>query len=71
MFQTKLLKSALVAISVIKMVTKAKTTHADIIAYPEFELAMFHEGSFFSWKSVDVETTTGYNLKMFRITEGY
>ena len=69
MFQPKLLRSALVALAVVEMITKADTSSQDIADYPDFAASMTMEGSLYSWKAVSLDSVSGYNLKMFRVTE--
>ena len=76
MFQSYLLKGAITALTVIELIAKARNLAAaeeisqdDCAAmYPEFAAAMQLDGSGFEWSCYPVQTATGYNVLMYRLT---
>lgn len=68
MFQSYLLKGALCALALLKTSTEAAISPEDIAAYPEFAEAMAINGAACEWQSFTVITSTGYEVKLFRIT---
>ena len=67
MFQTNLLKSALVACSLLEAIKAVTTSNADLAAFPSFEAAMANAGSYMQWESYRVTSGSGYNLTMFKL----
>ena len=69
MFQSALLRGALVALSVIDNLVEADALNADDITnYPDIAEAIAHAEADFNWVSQPVVTSSGYQILMFHIT---
>ena len=66
MYQTRLLKVALVALTALEAAQAWTTSQADIDAYPSVSKEMANCGGY-QWEAHSLTGLTGYNLSLFRI----